>query len=696
MEKGNRTIQSILKEDVKLSDVMNNLKEREKAFQDEMTWRERGRKIKALFPEIYENQIKKAEMNLSGYAKLPGSPDPHFIGNPVRWRENIYDYDEYSYQLNRMDHWRTMAEAYSFTGDERYAQKLIEEFYSWIEECPRQPLYDDKGNLAVESFDGCVSNQGIWRSLEVGIRMYRTWPHLIHHLLNSGYIDEKFLETYLLSCYQHCEVLYKVPPIIWPDADHNHYLMENNGLLYFSCMFPEVKDAEMWKNHAIREMERSIRAQVTEDGGQIEGCASYHNGSVYWFVLPLLLAKKYGFTLSEEYSERLKKMVHYSIYATRPSGGNSCWGDSHTISGTLTAGAFAHYLAFGDSRYLKNALYYYTPADMVRLNSEHIWEVEDLDHLYSCLANAKKERCQPDLPLLSWQHELKQTFFRTGWDHDALSVMFACRTPIKNLHEHIDPAGFEFTAYGRNLLGDPSVYTYKNDENRKKAKSAHWHNCLTLNHENPWEYISSWAYGKQEEGGILNAEQTDRMSYAIAYHMNYKPTMHKRAVALLDSRLLVVLDYLDQVPEGTSLQINFHMDCPCAVADSERSFAESLADEGANIAVYSDPRLKPNLVPAKISVVDYSWHDTMIARFEAEYLEQGNHAFLSVGVPAREGEKPAPVDKIGSHIISRDEIEYTFIFESTCYKIIMRGEKLEVESAPASKTDLKTPQAKTF
>lgn len=679
--KGSPTLQTILKDGITLSDVMKNLKEREKKFRGGMTWYERGQKIRELFPAIYDAEMEKAEMNLSGYAKLPGSPEPHFIGDPVRWRENPYDYDEYTYQLNRMDHWRTMAEAYSFTKDERYAKKLVEEFYTWIEECPSQPLYDENGELAVDSFDGCKCNQGIWRSLEVGIRMYRTWPNVIHHLLDSGYIDEKFLKTYLLSGYRHCEILYKVTPILWPNADHNHYLMENNGLLYFACMFPEIREAEAWKAHAIREMERSIRAQVTTDGGQIEGCASYHNGAAYWFVLPMLLARKYGFTLSEGYGERLKKMARYATYATRPCGGNSCWGDSHTISSTLTAGAFCHYLAFGDANYMNIALCYYTPQDLLNAAAAHIWEVEDLESLHRCIADAGRQRRQPDLALVSWQHELKQTFFRTGWDNDALSVMFACRTPVKNLHEHIDPAGFEFTAYGRNLLGDPSIYTYKNDENRQKAKSAHWHNCLTLNHENPWEYFSSWAYGSQEEGDVLQAKQTDRLLYAIAYHMNYKPTIHKRAVAILDGRLLLVLDYLGDVAEGTSVQINFHMDSPRAVADSRSSFAESLSAKGANIAVYGDTRLKPYLVPAKISVIDYAWHDTMIARFEGEHLEAGDHAFLTVCVPLHEEERPVAVTDIGSNVASKEQIEYTFTCAGVHYKLIMRGKSLEVESS---------------
>ena len=187
-------------------------------------------------------------------------------------------------------------------------------------------------------------------------------PISIHHLLDSGLIDEKFLETYLLSIYQHGRVLYLITPKLWPNADHNHYLMENNGLLYLSCMFPELKDSDTWKAHAIHEMERSIMAQVTDGGGQIEGCASYHNGCTYWFALPLLLSKKYSFSMSCAYQERVKKMVEYSTHATRPCAATAL-GDSHTKSGTFSVGAFCYYLATGDGTYIANALCYYSIGD---------------------------------------------------------------------------------------------------------------------------------------------------------------------------------------------------------------------------------------------------------------------------------------------------------------------------------------------
>lgn len=220
---------------------------------------------------------------------------------------------------------------------------------------------------------------------------------------------------------------------------------------------------------------------------------------------------------------------------------------------------------------------------------------------------------------------------RTDWSRDALYVMFACRTPVQNLHAHMDPAGFAFSAYGRVLLGDPAIYHYKNDENRRNLKSLHWHNCFSLNYADSWEYGGSWAYGEQKQGDILNVGRDGRLLYAVGEHHNNEPAVHKREVALVDGKFWAVMDILTDVPADTSVQINFHMDSPRATVDSERSAAASADETRANVTVYVDGRLKPTLVPTKISTRNSVCHDTVIARFEAEHLEKGRHAFLPVG-----------------------------------------------------------------
>ena len=56
----------------------------------------------------------------------------------------------------------------------------------------------------------------------------------------------------------------------------------------------------------LHEMERSINAQVTSGGGQIEGCASYHNGCIYWFVSPASAVEKCGLDISDSYKSAWK------------------------------------------------------------------------------------------------------------------------------------------------------------------------------------------------------------------------------------------------------------------------------------------------------------------------------------------------------------------------------------------------------
>ena len=76
----------MLKEGITVSGVLKNLKEREKQFQQGVSFAERGRMIRRLFPEIYSACLEKAENCLKGLTILPGSASLHFIGDPVKWR----------------------------------------------------------------------------------------------------------------------------------------------------------------------------------------------------------------------------------------------------------------------------------------------------------------------------------------------------------------------------------------------------------------------------------------------------------------------------------------------------------------------------------------------------------------------------------------------------------------------------------
>ena len=147
----------------------------------------------------------------------------------------------------------------------------------------------------------------------------------------------------------------------------------------------------------------------------------------------------------------------------------------------------------------------------------------------------------------------------------------------------------------------------------------------------------------------------------------------------VDGKFLAVMDVLTDVPEDTSVQINFHMDSAQVIANSEKSFAASVT-LGANVTVYGDRRLKPALVPAKISTRNNVWHDTMIVRFEAEHLEGGRYGFLSVICPAPAGGTAPDVTEIEEEFRSDGTVEFRFVMAGCWYVLELCGKRLSVRS----------------
>jgi hypothetical protein len=488
---------------------------------------------------------------------------------------------------------------------------------------------DETGAYAPGRFDGLTP----WRALEVGIRGYRTWPYVLELLIDTPYMTEAFLEKLLPCIYVHCRILYEISPLLWPKADHNHYLMENLGLLSFSCLFPEMKNSEVFRIHALRELDRCMDAQCTPCGGQIEGCPSYHNGCVFWFAMRNVFSRKYHMEESESYTRRLNSMFRHSIHATRACGGNFPWGDSHTADKeTMCLAAVSCYMASGDRNYLAVAAHFYPIASILSDIRDNLWRIPEIGRLKEDLTWAEKHPQCPELPLLAWQRDLNQVYLRTSWEKDALSLMTACRTPVQNQHAHMDPGGFDFTAYGLPLISDPGIYTYKSDENRYHFKRTASHNCLTVNGADAWEYQGSWAYGPQKNGSIYAVEQTEGVTCITSRHENYAPAIATRHLALVDNRVLVIIDHVTGLSQTDIVQIHYHLNRTELNHSGMRSLISLDDGPAIELAVGDDPA---DLVieDGKISTINDVWHDSKLVCFHMTPDENGECWFTALAVP---------------------------------------------------------------
>lgn len=622
-------IKDILPEGMSVVTLLSQLRERARKTNQGLTALERGQLVKEHFPQQAADTLHLANEAMEGQLVLPGTgPGLYFVGNPPQWTVNPVNDNEYTFHLNRMHHWKTMCEAYSLTGDLKYAEKTVQELNDWIDHelCPA--LQDETGAYILD----CFSERSPWRALEVGIRGYRTWPIVIELLADTPCMTEALLEKLLPCIYVHCRILFEISPLLWPKADHNHYLMENLGLLSFSCLFPEMKDSEVFRNHALRELDRCMENQCTPCGGQIEGCPSYHNGCVYWFAIRNVVSKKYNMEESQYYNHTLDSMFLHSIHATRACGGNFPWGDSHTNTGTVCNAAMSCYMASGDRSYLAVAAHFYPIASILSVIRDNLWRIPDILRLKEDMAWAEENPQCPELPLLAWQRDLNQVFLRTSWEKDAVSLMTACRTPVQNRHAHMDPGGFDFTAFGLPLISDPGIYTYKDDENRYFFKRTASHNCLTVNEKDAWEYKGSWAYGPQKSGCICAVEETEGVTCITSRHENYDPAIVTRHLALVDNRFLVVIDHVSGLSQTDTVQIHYHLNRTELNCLGNRSIY-SLDDGPAIELAAGDEPADLTIEDGKISTANNVWHDSKLVSFHLKPDEKGECRFAVLAVP---------------------------------------------------------------
>jgi hypothetical protein len=551
--------------------------------------------IRERLPELAAQTIAEADRALAGMLVLPGTgARPYFVGIPPDWFANPVNDNEFLWILNRHGHWRNLLAAYSLTGERRYGEKVVQEARDWIARVPRPPIERDPV-VARPIFRGINP----WRLLETGIRMFEAWPLILEHLVDSDLMTAELLAEYVTSLYEHGEVLAEVSPILFPAANHNMHIMQNLGLLTIATNVPELKTAEAWREQAIRELERAARAQITDGGGQIEGCPHYHNVCLHYLSRAQLILNGSGERFSDEYVDLVKRGLEYSVYAFRPSGTGVPWGDSDADLRAVTA-AFHAGLAFGHWAPLQRlvGLAGHEAARDECLKS--VWRIPDLPILLQELEQSSTPPAAP-LPRVRWHRALGQVTMRTDWTRDALSLFFACHTPTSESgHAHIDPMGFDFSALGRPLVVDPGRYCYRQDDDRRTFKTAAYHNTLMIDRADPYPYLASGRNGRPKYGDVVWVQERDGLLAAEAVHHNYEPASHRRAVAIVDGAFLLILDHVRDIGPERTVQIYYHLDSPDVTWDPVlRAAMTSNAD--VNVAVFASPNVRGTLLDGRVS-----------------------------------------------------------------------------------------------
>lgn len=607
---------------------------------------------------LHSTVPENADFAMKGLLVLPSTNgERYFVGNPPRWYEVLAGDLEYICSLNRMEHWKSLLWAYVLSGQEQYAQKIISELDDWISQCPAPVSIGEIVSLE----DYPVDEATPWRTLEVGIRMMDSWHVIMDFLPLCESFTPELFERVVECIRVHAHILHTVCPQRWPEADHNHYLHEMLGLLNAAGMVSWLPESNGWLEFAVHELGRCAENMFSDDGGQIEGCPHYHDLSLGYLCTAKQMGQRYGVLMPDIINRRIEGAVNYMLHSLRANGQVVPWGDSDAILQTAFRAA-ALYSGISKDFTPLDTIYTLVGEDSFKAQlSEVIWEAAHLAEYIPAGKNPDKN--------IFLDKTLNQAMLRTGWGKNETSIFFSSSCLKHNSHTHIDPLSFDFTALGTPVLVDPGRYSYLEGANRRKFKSAAFHNCLIINGRDPYEYRSSWRFGPMGQGKITNAGGENNLLWACGWHDCYKPVVHHRSLLLLGKSVLLVLDSLEnynQEPVSLFFHLNttdVHMAKGHALANVEKISA-SVAWEADFTAELHEGVVSP--------AIDISYPSTRLSLNPSN----GKSCFLTVFAIGEHNLNASQIDyaMADPHISSvrswrqDGEIRFEFILKNTLYQ----------------------------
>ncbi len=383
------------------------------------------------------------------------------------------------WELNRLGHFLTLANAYSSTKDERYATEFWAQLKSWIDQNPygRGPNWNCAMEVALRAIN-----------LLAAFETFRHSPNL----------DAASLRLFLQLQQQSANYIERNLEFSWVTTS-NHYLSDVIGLNWLGLMLPELVDSDTWCEYFGDEMLREMEKQVLPDGADFEASTGYHRFVTELFLYTFWLSRSTGATIPEKYWTRLKQMLMYVRAYLRPDGFAPLIGD--TDSGQI--------LPFVPRR-----------AD---------------DHAYLLEIGAK---VFDDPTLAETQHVTSQAFPDAGTYIMRDGDLYLCFNTSgaglngRGSHGHNDALSIEVSAGGRAFIVDPGTYVYSADlEKRHLFRSTAYHSTVQIDklEQNTIDVQTPFVIGNEARPRVLEWKTDADSDKVVAEHYGY-PVVHRRTV----------------------------------------------------------------------------------------------------------------------------------------------------------------------
>jgi len=333
------------------------------------------------------------------------------------------DYGEWTWQLNRHEEWLVAALHYYRTGDPRAMEALRTWIRIWVETCP----------APTQEFNTELTS---WRTIEIGIRLGGMWPHVFHVVKDVDDFGDELLLAWLNSVAEQCG-------FVWTHRKARNWLMmEMNGLLTASVMFPFFADAPEWYANALRVHIEEIDKQFLADGMQIELSASYHGVSFLQYLRAYKLLKGAGSKTPTACISGMRNMLNPWRAMVRPDGRVFGFQDSGTVDYTSWLRKVPDEIQTPEDAFFSAS----GPAP---------------GHLNDLLPNAG------------------QGVLRSGWTMNDTAVAIDVG-PFGASHQHEDKLSIQVWSHGKDLLGEAGTVNYADSPQRRYSLGSLAHSTAIV------------------------------------------------------------------------------------------------------------------------------------------------------------------------------------------------------------------------
>jgi len=446
-------------------------------------------------------------------------PLAHWTALPY-WRPGFCPGVRQIWELNRHQHFVTLAQAWQVSGDPRWSRALTGQWLSWIDTNP--------------------PGRGInWTSaLELGLRLI-SWSHALEIVKSAPDCSSDFYARLLPAVHLHAEHIRR--RLSRGSSANNHFLGECAGLICAGLFFPELRRAGAWLDQGLDLFWPEFLRQVHEDGVIREQSTGYQRYLYDYGVLAIMAAAAAGRTVPAAVHGRLERIAEFVAALIDAAGEVPQIGDSD--DGQLLLLDPRHQPADATPAptpwqdLLGEAALRFGRSDFAGLSAGFspalFWR-------HGAAAAAKfPAAAAPARAALQLFPEGGYAIMRRSDNGCAqLAVLDAGPLGLDAMaaHGHADALSFLLSAGGQPLLIDSGTYTYRGEARwRDYFRGTAAHNTIRIASQDQSQRLGPFQWGRQARARLIGLDAAGEHpvgSEAAGEHDGYRHLgiLHRRSV----------------------------------------------------------------------------------------------------------------------------------------------------------------------